>query len=158
MLLCLRSTGQNRSASYWGKYNVTYDMFPPSYYYPHYCNGQCALINRQALMAIHKETLRTAMGDFRIEDIYFTGILREKANITNIQEFISTVFTLEGKFGNPRQVTGSTCMHDTKENKFPSRPFIKEEKWIVPEHSYDYKLTTLKETKIMMAEKNFQLG
>ena len=36
---------------YWGKYNVTQSMFPPLHFYPDYCNGQCALLNRPAVEA-----------------------------------------------------------------------------------------------------------
>ena len=106
MLLCLRFAGQNHSALYWGKYNVTHEMYPPSYYYPDYCNGQCALINRPAIEAIGQETRRTELGDFRIEDIYFTGILREKAKVTKIQEFVKTVFNMRSKAGRQRAVVG----------------------------------------------------
>ena len=49
MLLCLRKAGKDHTAMYWGKYNVTQSMFPPLHFYPSYCNGQCALLNRQAV-------------------------------------------------------------------------------------------------------------
>jgi len=81
-------------------------MYPPGYYYPDYCNGQCALLNRPALAAIDRETRRTDMADFRIEDIFFTGILREKAKVTNIQEFVKTVFPMKSKSGKQRMVVG----------------------------------------------------
>ena len=51
-----------------------------------------------ALYAIGNETLKTRLNGFRIEDIFYTGILRRKANIKNDQiiEFDST-FVTSGK-------------------------------------------------------------
>ena len=159
MMLCLRYSGQNHSALYWGKYNVTHDMFPPSYFFPDYCNGQCALINRHAVLAIDKETRRTAMGDFRIEDIYFTGILREKAKITKIQEFVKTIFAMKGKSGKERSILGQTCNHDSKETKLQPKPFIESEKWLVADTAYDYKLMALfKEKQRILAEQKRNLA
>ena len=105
MLMCLRHTGKNHSALYWGKYNVTkgtlgqqeiylwkfVEMFPPSYKYPDYCNGQCAVMNRKALLRIEQQSSMTALDDFRIEDIFFTGILRQKAGVTRVEDFISVI-------------------------------------------------------------------
>lgn len=78
------------SAIYWGKYNVTREMYPPLHRYPRYCNGQCAMMNQKALAAIANETRKTSMHGFRIEDIFYTGVLREKANIPSIIEFDRT--------------------------------------------------------------------
>lgn len=94
MLMCLRNSGKNHSAKYWGKYNVTKEMFPPSFKYPDYCNGQCAVINRKALLAIEQQIQQTDINSFRIEDIYFTGILRQKAKIDQIEDFIQVMFRI----------------------------------------------------------------
>ena len=99
MLMCLRHTGRNHGAIYWGKYNVTYEMFPPKYKYPDYCNGQCAVMNRKSLEAIGEEVGKTYLGDFRIEDIFFTGILREKDGVKNLQDFTRTVSELTSSSG-----------------------------------------------------------
>ena len=48
-VICLRLAGADHGALYYGKYNVTQEMYPPFYRYPRYCNGQCSLLNRKAL-------------------------------------------------------------------------------------------------------------
>lgn len=52
---------------------------------PKYCNGQCALLNEKAATGIYKEARRTARHGFRLEDFFYVGILRTKANITDIK-------------------------------------------------------------------------
>ena len=44
----------------------------------------------KAVRLIHEQSLRTKLDSFRIEDIYFTGILRAKANITKMSNFLRT--------------------------------------------------------------------
>ena len=78
------------SAIYWGKYNVTRDMYPPLHRYPQYCNGQCTMMNQKALDQIANQTRNTALNNFRIEDLFYTGILREKAKISNLVDFDRT--------------------------------------------------------------------
>ena len=84
-LVCFRISGKNHTAVGWGKYNLTSTMYDHRYAIPDYCNGQATLFNRKAIELISKESLRTRLDQFRIEDIYFTGILRKKANITKIR-------------------------------------------------------------------------
>ncbi|CAG5081712.1 Oidioi.mRNA.OKI2018_I69.PAR.g9944.t1.cds [Oikopleura dioica] len=115
MIMCLRHTGRNHGAIYWGKYNVTYEMFPPKYKYPDYCNGQCAVMNRKSLEAIGEQVGKTYLGDFRIEDIYFTGILREKAGVNNLQDFTRTISEFTSTSGYQKSVKTKTCMHYSKE-------------------------------------------
>ena len=49
-------------------------------------------MNRKSLFLINDQIRKTKLNNFRIEDILFTGILREKAGITNVQTFLKTVF------------------------------------------------------------------
>ncbi|CBY11121.1 unnamed protein product [Oikopleura dioica] len=90
-------------------------MFPPAYKYPDYCNGQCAVMNRKSLEAIGAEVGKTYLGDFRIEDIFFTGILREKAGVKNLQDFTRTISELTSSSGITKSVKTKTCMHYSKE-------------------------------------------
>ena len=65
---------------------------------PHkrYCNGQCALLNKKGLDAIAVQAETTSINEMRIEDIFYTGILRMKANFTKIIDFDRTLTTLYG--------------------------------------------------------------
>ena len=80
-MMAIRTTGWNHGARYDGKYNLTMADFPPLVRIPDYCNGQGAVMNRKALEKIHAVSKITEMGNFRIEDMYYTGILRLKAGI-----------------------------------------------------------------------------
>ncbi|CAG5110240.1 Oidioi.mRNA.OKI2018_I69.chr2.g4659.t1.cds [Oikopleura dioica] len=80
-IFCLRPTGWNHNAKNTEKYNITQSEYPPLIRLPEYCNGQGAILNRKALEKIHQVSKVTEMGSFRIEDIYFTGILRAKAGV-----------------------------------------------------------------------------
>ena len=73
------------SAPYSGKYYLYPDIWPPSHIVPSYCNGQCSLLTRAAAEKIIDTALNTARHEFRLEDFYFAGILRQKAGITNIK-------------------------------------------------------------------------
>ena len=64
---------------------------------PTYCNGQCTLIEKEAAHKIHQAATQTNRQNFRIEglivtkwllqnnilhlDVYYSGILRQKAGI-----------------------------------------------------------------------------
>ena len=71
-------------APYFGKYYLWTDLWPVNYVVPEYCNGQCALLNNQAATKIFNEAKRTARHGFRLEDFFYVGILRQRANITDI--------------------------------------------------------------------------
>ena len=105
-MMCFRFAGKDHGPLYWGKYNLTHEMYPPQNFVPDYCNGQCAMLNRLALEKIESEIQVTQMNDFRIEDIYFTGILRQKAGIPSPQEFAKKVIWTKAHSGRPMTATG----------------------------------------------------
>lgn len=74
-----------------GKYYLWNDLWPVNYEVPKYCNGQCALLNANAAERIYAEARRTDRHQFRLEDFFYVGILRTKANITDIK---STVYNI----------------------------------------------------------------
>ena len=78
-------------APYVGKYYLWNDLWPINYEVPQYCNGQCALMNANAAEKIYTEARRTARHQFRLEDFFYVGILRTKANITDIK---ATVYNI----------------------------------------------------------------
>ena len=60
------------------------DTFPHDYYIPRYSNGQCTAMTASAALKIYQVAKKTDRRDFRIEDMLFTGVFREKAQVKNI--------------------------------------------------------------------------
>ena len=87
-IVCLRPSGFNHTALTWGKYNLTTSMYDQQYRLPEYCNGQATVFNKKAISTLVSTMLKTDLNQFRIEDIYFTGIIRQKANITRVSYLI----------------------------------------------------------------------
>lgn len=87
-IVCLRPSGYNHSALTWGKYNLTTNMYDQQYRLPEYCNGQATVFNKKAISKLVPTLLKTDLNQFRIEDIYYTGIIRQKANITRVSYLI----------------------------------------------------------------------
>ena len=48
---------------------------------PSYCNGQCMATTKNIATSIYKTASITDLYEFRIEDIYHTGIMRKKAGL-----------------------------------------------------------------------------
>ena len=72
-------------------------------------------MNREALLKISAETRRTSLNNMRIEDVFFTGILRQKAGISRLVDFDKTPVKVDRLRG------GATCFHDSKENSLYPR-------------------------------------
>ena len=62
------------------KYAQTTDEYPLSIF-PPYCGGACALFSADYLRIIYATALHTNPGIFLHDDVFFTGILRTKANL-----------------------------------------------------------------------------
>lgn len=58
------------------------NQYPPEYIIPNYCNGQCGAMTGTDAHKIYEMARLTDRNDLRIEDVYYTGILRQKANLT----------------------------------------------------------------------------
>jgi len=129
-LICFRITGSNHSAVGWGKYNLTSSMYDHRYAIPDYCNGQAALLNRKAVVLIAEQIMKTVLDGFRIEDIYFTGILRKKAGITRIRnrnrtsesELLTIIITLFFYILNRQYLSNAVEVHRTKESNRVEHP------------------------------------
>ena len=55
--------------------------WPNVYKLPSYCNGQCMATTKKIADSIYKTASITDRHEFRIEDIYYTGIMRKKAGL-----------------------------------------------------------------------------
>ena len=75
--------------SFSGKYFVWRDSWKDGHVPPNYCNGQCNAMTSSAAMAIFREAKTTDRNNMRLEDVYFAGILRAKANVTDIKNLDS---------------------------------------------------------------------
>ena len=81
-IICIKGKPINmESAPLTGKYYLWDELFPSAYSPPPYCNGQCSLLTKPAAAAIYAEAKTTDRHEFRLEDFYFTGILRQKAGL-----------------------------------------------------------------------------
>jgi len=81
-MICLRGHPiQHDNPTYHGKYHIWYDQWPNVYNMPSYCNGQCMATTKQNAAAIYNTASFTDLNEFRIEDIYYTGIMRKKAGL-----------------------------------------------------------------------------
>ena len=93
------------AAPYSGKYFLFPEMWPVEYAPPKYCNGQCSLWSAAAVERIFKQALQTDRHEFRLEDFYFGGILRQKAGVEDITGL---------KFSNKEGVAAGLCRHMPK--------------------------------------------
>ena len=49
--------------------------------YPEYCTGACTLLSGQAMIQSYETAKVTNPGDFAMDDVLFTGIIRVKSNL-----------------------------------------------------------------------------
>ena len=63
--------------------NASFNLikWPNVYKLPSYCNGQCMATTKNIADSIYKTASITDRHEFRIEDIYYTGIIRKKARL-----------------------------------------------------------------------------
>ena len=80
-------------------------LLPPNYRIVPYCNGPCVFMSAQALDSLYQTARRTDRQGFRIEDMYFNGIVRMKAGID-----IKTTKATKGK--------KRFCEHILRNNEF----------------------------------------
>lgn len=83
---CLTSNLQFHRAHRFGKYKLSTLNWPAGYYIPSFCTGPGVLVSRASVVQIKHEFDRTAIDNFPLEDVLFTGIMRQKAGLTNIRD------------------------------------------------------------------------
>lgn len=78
---CFGFLGQHQRPHRWAKYNVTMEQWETGHYYPQFCSGPCNGISREAALKIYESARTTNTCGFRLEDVLFMGIIREKAHL-----------------------------------------------------------------------------
>ena len=78
---CFGFLGQQQRPHRWAKYNVTMEQWETGHYYPQFCSGPCNGISREAALKIYEAAKTTNTCGFRLEDVLFMGIIREKAHL-----------------------------------------------------------------------------
>ena len=99
--------------SFSGKYFVWRESWKDGHVPPQYCNGQCNAMTSSAAKAIFREAQTTDRNNMRLEDVYFAGILRAKANVTDIKN-------LDGNRGFCRHLAGAMNKKDLFETQLQS--------------------------------------
>ena len=69
-----------------GKYGVTFDVWPAGYTFPDFCQGPATLISKSAVLSLLETRLKLNFA-FDLEDVLFTGIYREMAGIHSPAQF-----------------------------------------------------------------------
>lgn len=77
----IRDMENSKLTRYGGKYHFFVDQIPTDHIVPAYCNGQCSMLNYDTVHKIYEVAKQTDRNGFRLEDVYFTGLLRQKAEI-----------------------------------------------------------------------------
>ena len=69
----------------YSKYRVDPTDYPFGYWFPPFCNGPCAALPVSASAKLLNIAENSKQNGFGLEDVLYTGIYREIANITNIK-------------------------------------------------------------------------
>jgi len=64
-----------------GKYALTLEQWPNGFYFPDYCAGACNVMTSSAVLKIYQAAMSTTDSAFPMDDVLFTGVLRQKAGI-----------------------------------------------------------------------------
>ncbi|CAG5094687.1 Oidioi.mRNA.OKI2018_I69.XSR.g13779.t1.cds [Oikopleura dioica] len=68
----------------WSKYGVGFREYPFGYYYPKFCHGPCMSLSKAAASKIYHQAMITNWNGIILEDVLFSGIIRELANVTSM--------------------------------------------------------------------------
>ena len=90
-------------ALYTSKWFFWLSQVPANYEIPEYCNGNCNSLTAKAVHRIYEEAKYTDRQEFRIEDMYFTGFMRKKAENNATRIPVVGVAQLTGNMANARR-------------------------------------------------------
>lgn len=104
-MICLRGRPISlRKPPYSGKYFIWRDQWPSIYDIPSYCNGQCQACTGHTAKEIYKTASTTSRHDFRVEDLFYTGIIRKKAGLARPK-------SLDEAHWKERNTKETMCLH-----------------------------------------------
>ena len=63
------------------KYNVTFDEWEPGHYFPKFCSGPCTGITHETAVKIYNRAINTLDLGLKLEDVMFTGVIRQTAGV-----------------------------------------------------------------------------
>ena len=63
------------------KYNLTFEQWPTGHYFPQFCSGPATGETIQTVIKIYERAVQTLDLGLRLEDVLFTGVLRQTAGI-----------------------------------------------------------------------------
>jgi len=63
------------------KYNVTFEHWESGHYFPIFCSGPATGETIQTVVKIYEKAKETLNLDLKLEDVLFTGVLRETAGV-----------------------------------------------------------------------------
>ena len=63
------------------KYNVTFEHWESGHYFPKFCSGPATGETIQTVVKIYEKAKETLNLDLKLEDVLFTGVLRETAGV-----------------------------------------------------------------------------
>ena len=63
------------------KYNVTFDHWETGHYFPKFCSGPATGETISTAVKIYEKAKETLNLDLKLEDVLFTGVLRQTAGV-----------------------------------------------------------------------------
>lgn len=80
-ITCLAGFNDESRPFRFGKYNLTFTEWETGYWFPSFCAGPCTAMERSTVKSIYDTAMKSQELSFKLEDVFFTGVLRQKANV-----------------------------------------------------------------------------
>ena len=107
------------------KWSLNIDQYSYGYKFPRFCNGPCAGISKTGSEKVLQQAKERLNPGVHLEDVLFTGIYRQLANITEI-------VTLPGACEHLGSVKELQDRTNSLQKRFPRPPYILSPKTLSP--------------------------